>query len=165
MSAIATAPAAPQPPRHAPQPPRPTPQSPPHARERRRSDAVSPTDYVALDADAQHRGGAALFTVPFASAMTDEDLRVLAQALDLSTHLYPKMRPDPTSPGVARLDHFSGLFLERGATEGQWLLRARTWGRPAPQTVHEWHLLAALAARRLDRDAPLPARLTAGGVT
>jgi hypothetical protein len=44
---------------------------------------------------------------------------VLAQALDLSTHLYPMTRPDPTSPGVARLD----------------------------------------------RDAPLPDHLTAGGAT
>ena len=59
-----------------------------------------------------------MFQVPFRSAMSDADLAVLAHVLDLSTHMYPKMRPDPNSPGVARLDHFSGLFLERGADEG-----------------------------------------------
>ncbi len=103
-----------------------------------------------------HRGGKVMFQVPFTSAMGDADLAVLAHVLDLSTHMYPKMRPDPNSPGVARLDHFSGLFLERGADEGQWMLEGRTWGKPAPRTVHEWHLLAALAARQLDPDVTLP---------
>ncbi|MGH2896614.1 MAG: hypothetical protein ACRDPM_25560, partial [Solirubrobacteraceae bacterium] len=87
------------------------------------------------------------------SSMSDDDLSLLARLLDLSTQMHPKMRPDPNSPGVARLDHFSGLFLERGASEGQWRLQARTWGRPTPQAVREWHLLAAQAARRLDPDA------------
>jgi len=91
-----------------------------------------------------------LFEVPFASAMSDSDLARLARMLDLSTHMHPKMRPDTTSPGVGRLDHFSGLFLERGETEGQWVLEARTWGEPAPESVHEWHLLAAFAAHQLD---------------
>lgn len=91
-----------------------------------------------------------LFEVPFASAMSDSDLARLARVLDLSTHMHPKMRPDPNSPGVARLDHFSGLFLERGETERQWVLAARTWGNPAPETVHEWHLVAAGAAHQLD---------------
>lgn len=97
-----------------------------------------------------------MFQVPFRSAMGDADLAVLRRVLDLSTHMYPKMRPDPNSPGVARLDHFSGLFLERGADEGQWRLEGRTWGRPAPETVHEWHVLAAQAARQLDPDVTLP---------
>ena len=83
-----------------------------------------------------------LFEVPFTSAMSDPDLAVLARVLDLSTHMQQKMRPDPNSPGVARLDHFSGLFLERGGDEGRWVLEARTWGDPAPRSVHEWHVLA-----------------------
>jgi hypothetical protein len=58
------------------------------------------------------RGGTVLFEVPLHSAMSDADLAVLAHVLDLSRHMYPKMRPDPNSPGVARLDHWSGLFLE-----------------------------------------------------
>lgn len=107
------------------------------------------------------RGGKVLFEVPFTTAMSDADLALLARVLDLWTHMYPKMRPDPTSPGVARLDHFSGLFLERGANEGQWVLQARTWGNPAPQSIHEWHLLAAQAARQLDPRVTLPERLPA----
>ena len=102
--------------------------------------APAPLPYV----NPHRRGGQVMFQVPFRSAMSDADLAVLARVLDLSTHMYPKMRPDPNSPGVARLDHFSGLFFER------------TWGKPAPQTVHEWHLLAAQAARQLDPGVTLP---------
>ena len=102
------------------------------------------------------RGGRVLFEVAFHSAMTNADLARLARTLDLSTHMVQKMRPSPNSPGVARLDHFSGLFLERGAAEGEWLLEARTWGIPAPESVHEWHLLAAGAARQLDPTVTTP---------
>jgi hypothetical protein len=109
----------------------------------------------------QERGGVVLFRVSFVSAMSDCDLALLARLLDLSTHMYPKMHPDPSSPGVARLDHFSGLFLNRGATAGQWVLEARTWGHPAPQSVHEWNLLAIWAARQLDPSVTLPRRLPA----
>lgn len=100
-----------------------------------------------------------MFEVAFTSAMTDADLAVFHHVLDLSTHMHPKMRPDPNSPGVARLDHFSGLFLERGTGEDQWRLEGRTWGKPAPQTAHEWHLLAAQAARQLDPGVTLPERM------
>jgi hypothetical protein len=99
-----------------------------------------------------------VFEIRFTSPMSDLDLDRLRGVLDLSTHMYPKMRPDPNSPGVARLDHHSGLFLERGAGESQWLLQARTWGRPAPQTVHDWQLLAAQAAHQLDPRVSLPER-------
>ena len=105
------------------------------------------------------RGGTVLFEVPFRSAMCDSDLAMLARLLDLSRHMYPKMRPDPNSPGLVRLDHFSGLFLERGAEKGQWVLEARTWGEPARQTVHEWEVLVAQAARQLDPRVTLPERL------
>jgi hypothetical protein len=91
--------------------------------------------------------------------MRDGDLAVLAHVLDLSTHMYPKMRPDPNSPGVARLDYFSGLFLERGGEQGQWVLEARTWGNPTRQTVHEWEVLVAQAARQLDPRVTPPERL------
>jgi hypothetical protein len=105
------------------------------------------------------RGGRVLFEIPFHSAMTDADLARLARTLDLSTHMVQKMRPSPTSPGVACLDHFSGLFLDRGEAEGEWLLEARTWGSPAPESVHGWHLLAAGAARELDPRVKAPERL------
>ncbi len=80
--------------------------------------------------------------------MTDGDIDVLARTLDLTTHMYPKMRPSPNSPGVPRLDHFSEL--ERGRPDGYWVLEARTWGQPAPRSIHEWQLMAAGAARLLD---------------
>ena len=38
-------------------------------------------------------------------------------------------------------------------------MQARTWGNPAAQSVHEWHLLAAQAARQLDARVTLPERL------
>ena len=114
----------------------------------------------ATPTSARHgRGGRVLFEVPFASPMTDSDVALLARSLDLSTHMVQQMRPDPTNPGVARLDHFSGLFLERGETEGEWMLEARTWGNPALESVHEWHVLAALAAHELDPGVKLPERL------
>ncbi|MGH2891413.1 MAG: hypothetical protein ACRDNJ_17490 [Solirubrobacteraceae bacterium] len=91
--------------------------------------------------------------------MSAADLAQLARAFDLSTHMYAKQRPDPTVPGVARLDHFSGLYLERGSSEREWVLEARTWGHPAPATMHAWLVLAAQEARRLDPTVTVPERL------
>ena len=113
--------------------------------------------------------GEVLFEVPFVSAMSDRDLALLMRMLDLSMHIQPTTRsrhdtaPRHDTPGFARLDHYSGLFLKRGVAEGEWLLEARTWGRPAAQSVHEWHVLAAGAARELDPTVTLPERLDAGG--
>jgi hypothetical protein len=123
-----------------------------------RAAGVAPRPLLHINPD--HRGAKGMFQVPFRSAMSDADLLVLAHVLDLSTHMYPKMRPSPNSPGVARLDHFSGLFLERSADEGAWMLEGLTWGKPALQTVREWHLLAAQAARQLDPDLTLPEPIT-----
>lgn len=137
----------------APQKPRrsPTAQASTPLRRRARQATTDPPT-----ANPHRRGGCALFEVTFHSAMSDADLDVLRHALDLSTHMHPKMRPDPNSPGVARLDHFSGLFLERGAAEREWTLEGRSWGKPAAEIVHEWHLLAAQAARQLDPSVALP---------
>ncbi len=100
-----------------------------------------------------------LFEVPFKSQMSDADLAELARTFDLTMHMDRKQSPNPTSPGVARLDYFSGLFLERGAAEGEWVLEARTWGQPALGSVHEWYLLAAGAAHQLDPSVKMPERL------
>lgn len=145
MSAIATLPAAPK---LSPSPGSPLALSQPG----------SGPGVTATAANPQERGGQVLFELPFTSPMLDADLALLRRMLDISTHMYPKMRPDPNSPGTARLDDHSGLFLERGPGEDEWLLQARTWGRPSPRTIHEWHLAAAQAARQLDPRVRLPER-------
>jgi hypothetical protein len=93
--------------------------------------------------------------------MSSGDLALLARTLDLSTRVHPVTRPRHDTPGLARLDHCSGLFLKRGVPEGQWSLEARTWGHPPAQSIHAWHVLAAGAARQLDATVPLPERLYA----
>lgn len=117
-------------------------------------------------AAARHgRGGTVLFEVRFTSSMTDAELGRLARWFDLSTSLHPKQHPDPTSPGVARLDHFSGVYLERGASEDEWVLEGRTWGHPAPESVHEWHVVATGAAHELDPTVTPPQPLAAVSTT
>lgn len=120
---------------------------------------AGPPDRAASGGAANARGGVTLFQVTFATAMTDGDIALLARTLDLTTHMYPKMHPSPNSPGVARLDHFSGLFLKRAQADGYWVLEARTWGHPARKSIHEWQLTAAAAARLLDPTVALPERL------
>jgi hypothetical protein len=127
---------------------------------RRRSTPVHPARVDEPTSGPPVRGGTTLFEVPFASPMSDLDLALLARTLDLSTRRHAKMHPRRNSPGFARLDHHSGLFLELRAAEGQWMLQARTWGHPAPQSVHEWHVLAAGAAHRLDPTVTLPEPLS-----
>jgi hypothetical protein len=109
----------------------------------------------------QGSGRATLFEVSFASAMTDSDLALLARTLDMTFHMYPKLRGSPAGLGIVRLDRYSGLFLKRGAVEGQWVLEARTWSQPAPKNTHEWHVLAVGAARLLDPRVALLERLPA----
>ena len=103
-------------------------------------------------------GARTMFSVSFASPMSDGDVARLARTLNLATHLHPKLHHSPTSPGVVRLDFDSGLFLVRGANKGEWALEGRTWGNPLPQAVHEWHLSAAVAARQLDPTVALPGK-------
>lgn len=120
---------------------------------------------VATSFNPHIRGGTVLFEVPFTAPASDVPLARLAQVLDVWTHTQSKTRPDPNSPGVARLDRHSGVFLERGGDDGRWLLQGRTWGDPSPRTVHEWHVLAAQAARQIDPRVALPERLPAAGPT
>ena len=123
--------------------------------------AFSARPAVDAQADPPARGVSTLFEVPFASAMSDLDLTLLERTLDLSVRRDAKMHPRPDSPGFALLDRDSGLFLEPRAAEGQWMLQARTWGHPAPDSVHEWHVVAAGGARRLDPTVIVPERLNA----
>ncbi len=106
-------------------------------------------------------GAVTLFEIPFTTAMGNHDLALLVRKLDLSTRVHPVTLPLQETPGPARLDHYSGLFLKRGVVEGEWSLEARTWGHPPAESVHQWHVLAAGAAHQLDPRVPLPERLHA----
>lgn len=123
------------------------------------SPSVEPTLQPAAMSGPSTPGATTLFEVPFVSAMGNSDLALLTRTLDLSTRMHPKLRPRHDSPGLARLDHHSGLFLMRSVIDGQWMLQARTWGHPSAQSVHGWHVLAAAAARQLDPTVTLLERL------
>ncbi len=45
----------------------------------------------------------------------------------------PKPGVSGASQGVAQLDFWSGLFLERGAGADEWVLEGRTWAIPLTQ--------------------------------
>lgn len=103
-----------------------------------------------------------LFSIPFKSPMTDQDLARLHASLDLATYIKAKPGVSGASPGVAPLDFWSGLFLQSGGQEDEWVFQARTWGNPPEEAVREWHVRAALAAHELDRSVPVPPREPAG---
>ncbi|HEX5309067.1 MAG TPA: hypothetical protein VFW38_08300 [Solirubrobacteraceae bacterium] len=88
--------------------------------------------------------------------MSDADIAVLTRELDLTTHMHPKLHDSPVPPGLTRIDFYSGLFLERDANEGHWVLEGRTWGNPPSWFVHDWHIRAAAAARQLDPTVTIP---------
>jgi hypothetical protein len=60
---------------------------------------------------ARHR---VMFVVPFQTAMSGADIHRLNSALDMSTHLHPKLHASPVNAGVSRLDFFFRRFLVRG---------------------------------------------------
>jgi hypothetical protein len=100
----------------------------------------------------------ALFSVPFRSPMTIADLGQLQHNLDLTTYITPKPGVSGGQPGVVPLDFWSGLFLQRGASDAEWVLEGRTWGHPPEEVVHEWYVRTALAARQLDSTVEIPPR-------
>lgn len=100
-----------------------------------------------------------LFSVAFHTATGDADLERISSVLNMTLHLYPKLPVVADMPGVSRLDFFSGLFLVHGDAHDEWRLEGRTWGAPAAETVHRWHLLAADAAHLVDPTVRRPSRL------
>ena len=108
-------------------------------------------------------GRRGLFSIPFKSSMTDADLARLQRELDLVTYLSPKPGVSGASPGIVQLDFWSGLFLARGAGEGEWVLEAHTWGNPPAPLVHDWHVRAAVAAHELDPTVEIPQPLRTTG--
>ncbi len=121
--------------------------------ERPRTTTSSTTVEPAETAPPGHR---VLFRVAFRSSMSDADLERLNRLLDLATHTHPKTPAVADTPGVARLDFDSGLFLLRGEADEEWVLEARTWGAPPTRAVRDWFLRAADAARMLDSRVPQP---------
>jgi hypothetical protein len=103
-------------------------------------------------------GAVTLFAIPFVSTMSDRDVSSLVRALDFDTRTAPAGSPPEARLVPARLDHDSGLFLVAGDGQGQWMLEARTWGHPDPESVHRWNVSAATAARRIDPTVALPQR-------
>jgi hypothetical protein len=103
-------------------------------------------------------GAVTLFAVPLASKMSDLDVDSLVLALNFDTRTPAAGSPPEARLVPARLDHDSGLFLVAGEGQGQWLLEARTWGHPDPESVHRWNVSAATAARRIDPTVELPQR-------
>jgi hypothetical protein len=91
--------------------------------------------------------------------MTDGDSARLRSNLDLVTYLAPKPGVSGASPGVVPLDFWSGLFLERGDNDREWMLEGRTWGDPPESLVNDWHTRAALAAKELDPTVEIPTPL------
>jgi hypothetical protein len=98
--------------------------------------------------------------------MSDEDLARLAYTLDLVTHMHPKMHPEPTSPGVVPLDHYSGLFLDRGVVPSG-PVGARSPNVGPPSTPERQRMALARRRRRpparpqraaFERSAPQRAR-------
>lgn len=107
-----------------------------------------------------HRhGGEVVFEVRFRSSMNGSDLELLRRQLAMTTHVDHKLPVDPNSPAVAQLDQDSSLLLECGTAEDQWILQARTWGRPSACTVHDWLVRVTQVARQIDPRVEIPARL------
>lgn len=95
-----------------------------------------------------------LFSVPFHARLSDDDLHRLAAELGLDLDIHSSLPPGTVSPGFRRLDFGSGLFLLRHDEADEWRLEARTWGDPAPESVHAWQLWASAAARIFDPAVP-----------
>lgn len=125
-----------------------------------RSEAVGGAAATSCDGEGSARLRT-LFSVPFHIGPGDDDLVRISSVLNMTLHLYPKLPLAADMPGVSRLDFFSGLFLVRGDAQDEWRLEGRTWGVPATENVHRWHLLATDAAHLVDPTVRRPSRLTA----
>ncbi|MGH2862520.1 MAG: hypothetical protein ACRDLT_13595 [Solirubrobacteraceae bacterium] len=104
----------------------------------------------------RHHGGTVAFEVWFRSDMSGSELELLRRQLAMTSHVEQKLPADPNSPAHAQLDRDSRLLLEHGSVDGQWVLQARTWGRPSERTVHEWRVRVAQVVHQLDAAVVLP---------
>jgi hypothetical protein len=99
-----------------------------------------------------------LFEVTFTSAMSDDDLALLANTMDLTTRERSSVKGPEDSLALARLDERSGLFLRKGDGEDQWRLVGQTWGTPPADVAHRWEVDAAVGAQQLDPTVAIPRR-------
>jgi hypothetical protein len=110
-------------------------------------------------------GANTLFDVNFQSAMTEDNLAVLSSRLGLTSHAVPQADASQGDVRFARLDNSSSLFLKPGSSDGAWVLEGRTWGKPSPLNVHDWHVVTAYAAQLLDPNVRPPQRLPAAATS
>jgi hypothetical protein len=103
-----------------------------------------------------------LFRIPFRARMTPRTTYLLSSELDMFLTFDVKA-PFPSAnqgAGVARLDHFSGLYLFPGSEDDRWLLECRTFGSPSAEEAHAWHVNAARVVRQIDPSVEIPGRLS-----
>ncbi len=103
-----------------------------------------------------------LFRIPFRASMTPRATYLLSSELDMFLTFDVKA-PFPSAnqgAGVARLDHFSGLYLFRGSGDDEWLLECRTFGTPSAAEAHAWHVNAARVVHQIDPSVEIPGRLS-----
>lgn len=119
---------------------------------------VSPGGGAARPVTHASAGPRTIFSVPFRSEMGVAQSERLVRALQMTSCMHPKLYSSPARAGLLRLAQDSGLLLLAGDNEGEWRLEGRTWGEPQPELVHQWHVLAAQAARELDPGVRIPER-------
>ena len=103
-----------------------------------------------------------LFRIPFSADMTPRVTTLLSRELNMFLTFDVKA-PFPSAnqgAGVARLDHFTGLYLFAGKAEDEWILECRTYGSPSAEVAHSFHVNAARVARLIDPSVEIPGCLS-----
>lgn len=101
-----------------------------------------------------------LFRIPFRAQMTPRVTTLLSRELDMFLTFDVKAPSANQGAGVARLDHFTGLYLFPGDADDEWLLECRTYGSPSVEVAHCFHVNAARVARLIDPSVEIPGRLS-----
>jgi hypothetical protein len=102
-----------------------------------------------------------LFRIPFRGQMTPRATSLLSRELGMFLTFDVKA-PFPSAnqgAGVARLDHFTGLYLFPRSADDEWLLECRTYGSPSAEVAHAReeqvvllvHVLVQVALQAVER--------------
>jgi hypothetical protein len=103
-----------------------------------------------------------LFRIPFRGQMTPRATSLLSRELGMFLTFDVKA-PFPSAnqgAGVARLDHFTGLYLFPRSADDEWLLECRTYGSPSAEVAQRFHVNAARVAHLIDSSVEIPGRLS-----